>query len=345
MKSWWAFMENVYTWHLGKMDEYMGIPVVYGIHKKLCKLFFSWHAKVLMRSQLVMACVGKDLVLWGCQCGRLQTLKRFDSAPTALLADVLSQRVVVGCANGHVELMKVKRSNTSDTTFTKFEPVRGYVQSIQAVWDDDLIVVAHQKYLSIYYVTEESNLIACIQQPDYVKQIVVGTLGRACDLQSKNEFCKASEDMQYDMSHICITNLLWQKFANWNRKDQTMPDNRLQHLDLYIVGLWNIMNVECWMICSYIIYFHITVLKDWLGFVKAQGICSIDLVQETTCWSSVLAWILGRWSQIFGISMCPRYKLRVVGIEKEVEWHWMSTGRSGESSQEMKRQLLHFSKD
>jgi len=124
-----------------------------------------------------MACVGKDLVLWGCQCGRLQTLKRFDSAPTALLADVLSQRVVVGCANGHVELVKVKRSNTSDTTFTKFEPVRGYVQSIQAVWDDDLIVVAHQKYLSIYYVTEESNLIACIQQPDDVKQIVVGALG------------------------------------------------------------------------------------------------------------------------------------------------------------------------
>lgn len=131
-----------------------------------------------MRSQLVMACVGKNLVLWGCQCGRLQTLKRFDSAPTALLADVLSQRVVVGCANGHVELVKVKRSNTSDTTFTKFEPVRGYVQSIQAVWDDDLIVVAHQKYLSIYYVTEESNLIACIQQPDDVKQIVVGALGR-----------------------------------------------------------------------------------------------------------------------------------------------------------------------
>ena len=144
--------------------------------------------------------------------------------------------------------------------------------------------------------------------------------------------------------YVRITNLLWQKFANCNRKDKTMPDNRLQHLDLYIVGLWKIMNVECWMICSYIIYFHITVLKDWLGFVKAQGICSIDLVQETTCWSLALAWILGLWSQIFGISMCPRYKLRVVGLEKEVEWHWMSTGRSGESSQEMKRQLLHFSK-
>lgn len=122
-----------------------------------------------------------------------------------------------------------------------------------------------------------------------------------------------------------------------------MPDNRLQHLDLYIVGLWNIINVECWMVYIYIIYFHITVF--WLGFVKAQGICSIDLVQETTCWSLALAWILGRWSQIFGIPMCPRYKLRVVGLEKEVEWHWMSTGRSGESSQEMKRQLLHFSKD
>ena len=130
-----------------------------------------------MRSQLVMACVGKNLVLWGCQCGSLKTLKRFDSAPTALLADVLSQRVVVGCANGHVELVTVKRSNTSDTTFTKFERVRGYVQSIQAFWKDGLIVVAHQKYLSIYDITKES-CIACIQQPDDVKHIVVGTLGR-----------------------------------------------------------------------------------------------------------------------------------------------------------------------
>ena len=134
-----------------------------------------------MRSQLVMACVGKDLILWGCQCGSLQTLKRFDSAPTALLADVLSQRVVVGCANGHVELVKVKRSNTSDeTTFTRFQGVRGHVQSIQASWDygdDGLIVVAHQNYLSIYDITKESCM-ACIQQPDDVMQIVIGALGR-----------------------------------------------------------------------------------------------------------------------------------------------------------------------
>ena len=52
------------TWHLGKMDDEMGIYV--GItsqcwdSQKALQTCFSWHAKVLMRSQLVMACVWEE---------------------------------------------------------------------------------------------------------------------------------------------------------------------------------------------------------------------------------------------------------------------------------------------
>ena len=70
--------------------------------------------------------------------------------------------------------------------------------------------------------------------------------------------------------YVRITNLLWQKFANCNRKDKTMPDNRLQHLDLYIVGLWKIMNVECWMICSLHHIFPYYSLKGLIGVCEGS---------------------------------------------------------------------------
>ena len=131
-----------------------------------------------MPSQLVMACVGKEIILWGCQCGTVETLKVFEAAPTALLADVSSQRVLVGCHNGHLELLKI---NQKWSLVFEHEPRRGWVTAIQAFWKDDLAVVAFHNYdsLLVIYDLTKGDCLREIPQPDQVmpNQIVVGTSG------------------------------------------------------------------------------------------------------------------------------------------------------------------------
>eukprot|EP00435_Cladocopium_sp_Y103_P015185 s53_g3.t1 len=135
---------------------------------------------VIVRSQLVMACVGRDLLLWGCQCGTVETLASFDSAPTALLADVPSQRVLVGCHSGHLELLKITQFNQKWSSLEfKHEGRRGRVQAIQAFWEDDLAVVAFHNYNSELVIVDlqKGDCLRSLPQPEEVTQIAVGISG------------------------------------------------------------------------------------------------------------------------------------------------------------------------
>lgn len=133
---------------------------------------------VIVPSQLVMACVGKELILWGCQCGTVETLAVFKSAPTALLADVSSQRVLVGCHNGHLELLKINQKWSLDF---EHDPGRGWVTAIQAFWKDDLAVVAFHNYDSelVIYDLTKGDCLRRLPQPEEVmpNQMAVGISG------------------------------------------------------------------------------------------------------------------------------------------------------------------------
>ena len=153
--------------------------------------------QVIVQSQLVMACVGKDLILWGCQCGTLQILKTFKSAPSALLADVASQRVLVGCLDGHLELVKV--NDMSSVTFMR-EKGWGRVQSIQAFWDDEIAVVAfhnHDSRLAVYSLTH-GVCLKCLRQPvlTQIMQIAVGFLGQELRRSSSTMICHLYDCMR-----------------------------------------------------------------------------------------------------------------------------------------------------
>ena len=134
--------------------------------------------EVIVPSQLVMACVGKELILWGCQCGTVETLAVFKSAPTALLADVSSQRVLVGCHNGHLELLKINQKWSLDF---EHDPGRGWVTAIQAFWKDDLAVVAFHNYDSelVIYDLTKGDCLRRLPQPEEVmpNQMAVGISG------------------------------------------------------------------------------------------------------------------------------------------------------------------------
>lgn len=106
-------------------------------------------------------------------------MKKFKSAPTALLADPASLRVLVGCQNGHLELLKFKEKEQSEPLLFHRRSGCGWVQCIQAFWEQDLAVVAYHNHDSclVTYRLSASEPLNSIHLPDRVMQIAVGFAG------------------------------------------------------------------------------------------------------------------------------------------------------------------------
>ncbi|CAK8987959.1 unnamed protein product [Durusdinium trenchii] len=122
---------------------------------------------VLTQSHLVIASVNRSLILWDYHRADVEELHSIDSTITALRADGATRRVLLGCSNGNVQMI---RETGEKLVFRK---VRGYVQSIEALWGQDLAVVAHGSELSVYSLQQREPQ-RVIPQPEQVMQIALG---------------------------------------------------------------------------------------------------------------------------------------------------------------------------